>query len=339
MERGAATRDFYAKAVVGAEAIEIKATIPDHQIRSALARFRLTRNNDQERLIYFFDTPKLDLLASGIITRARRVIGDEHDCTVKLRPVDPAKVGKQWRKYRDFKIEADASEKGLVKSASFSMPVAGGVIKRVAAGKKAIADIFTDEQEAFLATMAKRKIDFSTLAVLGPLTAQRWRFVDPACPWPITAELWKRGDGDLLLELSIKTPVVQAAVAVGGFMALLAEMGAERDNEQQAKTHWALDFYAAKLARDSSRRGAAGKKATGKKAAGKKAAGAKAAGAKAAGKAAAKAAGKKAGSKNPRLAARKPAGKVTAKAPRKAVRNRAAAKAPRKVPKRKSRRG
>ena len=318
MERGAATRDFYAKAVAGAEAIEIKATIPDHQIRSALARFRLTRNNDQERLIYFFDTPKLDLLASGIITRARRVIGDEHDCTVKLRPVDPAKVGKQWRKYRDFKIEADASEKGLVKSASFSMPVAGGVIKRVAAGKKAIADIFTDEQEAFLATMAKRKIDFSTLAVLGPLTAQRWRFEDPACPWPITAELWKRGDGDLLLELSIKTPVVQAAVAVGGFMALLAEMGAERDNEQQAKTHWALDYYAAKLARDSSRRGAVGKKA--------------------ASKAAAKAAGKKAGSKNPRLTARKPAGKVTAKAPRKAVRNRAAAKAPRKAPKRTSRR-
>jgi hypothetical protein len=312
MERGAATRDFYAKAVVGAEAIEIKATIPDHQIRSALKRFRLTRNNDQERLIYFFDTPKLDLLASGIITRARRVIGDEHDCTVKLRPVDPAKVGKQWRKYRDFKIEADASEKGLVKSASFSKPVAGGVIKRVAAGKKAIADIFTDEQEAFLATMAKRKIDFSTLAVLGPLTAQRWRFEDPACPWPITAELWKRGDGDLLLELSIKTPVVQAAVAVGGFMALLAEMGAERDNEQQAKTHWALDYYARRLA---------GKPAT-KTGVGKKSAN----------KAPAKGARKPAPAKVPRTLAET---KTRAKAPRKGT----SAKPPRKAPKRTSRRG
>ncbi|HET9701056.1 MAG TPA: hypothetical protein VFP70_09060, partial [Burkholderiales bacterium] len=37
------------------------------------------------------------------------------------------------------------------------------------------------------------------------------------------------------------------AAAVGGFLAFLAEVGAERDAEQQAKTHWALDYYAAKL--------------------------------------------------------------------------------------------
>jgi hypothetical protein len=173
---------------------------------------------------------------------------------VKLRPVEPADVASKWRKYRDFKIEADASEKGLVKSASFSMPVAGGLIKRVAAGRKPIASIFTSEQEDFLMTMARRRIDFSTLAVLGPLTAQRWEFEDPACPWPITAELWKRADGDLLLEVSIKTPVVQAAAAIGGFMAFLAEVGAERDNEQQTKTRWALEFYAGKLARKPARR-------------------------------------------------------------------------------------
>ena len=53
---------------------------------------------------------------------------------MKFRPVDPAKIGAQWRKYRDFKIEVDASEKAMVKSASFSMPVVKGVIKRVAGG-------------------------------------------------------------------------------------------------------------------------------------------------------------------------------------------------------------
>jgi hypothetical protein len=278
MERGAATKDKVARAVAGAEAIEIKATIPDRQIKAALARLGLTRNNDEKRFIYFFDTPKLDLLAAGIITRARRVIGDEHDSTVKFRPVDPATVGKQWRKYRDFKIEADASEKGLVKSASFSMPVASGLIKRVAAGKRGIAELFTSEQEEFLMRMARRHIDFKTLAVLGPVTAQRWRVEDPACPWPITAELWKREDGDLLMEVSIKAPIQQAAVAVGGFMAFLAEMGAERDKDEQAKTRWALGYYAAKLARSSSRRTAVDKKAVDKKAVGKKAVGKKAVG-------------------------------------------------------------
>ena len=260
MERGAATRGKVAKAIAGAEAIEIKATIPDHQIRQALARFGLTSNNDEERYIYFFDTPKLDLLGAGIIARARRVVGDAHDSTVKFRPIDPKDVGPKWRKFRDFKIEADASETSLVKSASFSMPVAKGFIKRVAVGKKPVSAIFTAEQEAFLTAIARHKIDFSTLAVLGPLLAQRWRFDDPGCPWPITAELWRRGDGKRMMELSIKAPAVQAAVAVGGFMAFLAEVGAERDKSQQAKTRWALDYYSGKLARPPARKLAAGKK-------------------------------------------------------------------------------
>jgi hypothetical protein len=259
MERGAATRGKVAKAVAGAEAIEIKATIPDHQIRQALARFGLTASNDEERYIYFFDTPKLDLLGAGIIARARRVVGDAHDSTVKFRPVNPTDVGQKWRKFRDFKIEADASETSLVKSASFSMPVAKGDIKRVAGGNKPISAIFTLEQEEFLTAIAGHKIDFASLVVLGPLIAQRWRFEDPGCPWPITAELWKRGDGKRLMEVSIKAPAVQAAVAVGGFMAFLAEVGAERDKNQQTKTRWALDYYVAKLARPPVRKTSAGK--------------------------------------------------------------------------------
>ena len=168
-QRGKATAGLVAKAVAGAEAIEIKATVPDHQVGMALERFGLTTNNDEERHIYFFDTPALALLAEGIVARARRVIGDEHDSTIKFRPIDPEQIGAKWRKYRDFKIEVDASEKAMVKSASFSMPVDKGVIKRVASGKTPIEAVFTAEQEEFLMTLSKRKIDFTELAVLGPL--------------------------------------------------------------------------------------------------------------------------------------------------------------------------
>jgi len=248
MERGARTRGRVASAVAGAEGIEIKATIPEHQIDHALQRFGLHADNDEERFIYFFDTPGLELLEAGIIVRARRVVGEEHDSTVKFRPVNPTQVDKKWRKFRDFKIEADASETSFVTSASFSMPVGKGLIRRVASGDKSIAAVFTKEQEDFIASMAARKIDFSALKVLGPLLAQRWRFDDPACPWPITAELWKREDGERLMEASIKAPVAHAAVAVGGFMAFLAEVGAERDKREQTKTRWALGHYAAKLA-------------------------------------------------------------------------------------------
>ena len=47
-------------------------------LKAALARYRLTRRNDDERYIYFFDTPGLDLLRSGMIARARRVVGGAH---------------------------------------------------------------------------------------------------------------------------------------------------------------------------------------------------------------------------------------------------------------------
>lgn len=263
MQRGKTTQGKVAKAVAGAQAIEIKATIPDHQVTPALRRFGLTTRNDEQRYIYFFDTPKLELLAAGIIARARRIVGDDHDSTVKFRPVDPAKIDRKWRSYRDFKIEADASETGMVKSASFSMPVDKGLIKRVAAGKLPIADLFTDEQETFLQSMARRKIDFTKIVVLGPLLAQRWEVGVPACPWPITAELWRRGDGKRLMEVSIKAPIVQAAAAIGGFMAFLAEVGAERDRNQQTKTRWALDYYVAKLAQPVARRRSANAAAAG----------------------------------------------------------------------------
>jgi hypothetical protein len=257
MERGAATRGKVAAMVSGAGAIEIKVTIPERQVDSTLARFALTVDNDEERYIYFYDTPELDLHRSGIITRARRVVGDQHDSTVKFRPVNPDLVAARWHAFPDFKIEADASEKGVTKSASFSMPVAKGIIKKIAAGAMPIGDLFTKEQQAFLLGMANRKIDYSRMMVFGPIRAHRWKFDDPGCPWPLTAELWEREDGARMMEASIKAPAVQAAAALGGFMAFLAEFGAERDTEEQAKTHWALDYYVAKLKK--SQGGAAGR--------------------------------------------------------------------------------
>ena len=143
MERGAATRGKVAKAIAGADDIEIKATVPHHQIKQALARFGLTANNDEERFIYFFDTPEArpapcrDHYSGPPRGRGRP---RQHREVPAGRSGD---VGTKWRRYPDFKIEADASETSMVKSASFSMPVAKGQIKRVAGGKKQIGAIFT----------------------------------------------------------------------------------------------------------------------------------------------------------------------------------------------------
>jgi hypothetical protein len=249
MASGVETRGQVAKIMAGAGGVEIKATIPQQQIELALKAYGLELD-DNERYIYFFDTPDLELFEQGVIARARRVVGATHDSTIKFRPVEPEAVPAVWRKHSGFKIEADSGDKGVVKSASLTMPVAKGQIKRVAAGKEPISSLFSEQQLLFLLSMANKKIDYDKVVVMGPMRAWKWKYNHPALPWPITGELWKRDDGSQLFEVSIKTPVVQAAAATAGFMAFLAELGAERDAAQQAKTRWALD-HAARAHRES----------------------------------------------------------------------------------------
>jgi hypothetical protein len=248
-KRGAATRGRAAKVVAGAHFVEVKATIPPQQVAAALKRYSLDVTKQADRFIYFFDSPDLSLLEAGVIARARRVVGGTHDSTVKFRPVIPDQVPVRWQKYRGFKIEADASDRGVVTSASLTMPVEKGLIKKVAAGEERIGRLFTEEQINFLLSMAHCKLDYSTLIVLGPIEAFRWKLAEPALPWPMTVELWRRPDRKEIMEISVKAPAVQAAVIYFGFMAFLAEVGAERDENQQAKTRWALDFFAAKAKR------------------------------------------------------------------------------------------
>jgi hypothetical protein len=237
------TQGRVARIMEGADAVEIKATIPNHQIDLALETYGL-KPAGADRYIYFFDTLGLDLFAQGVIARTRRVVGGQHDSTIKFRPVDPASIPSIWRKYAGFKIEADATDKGVVKSASLTMPVAKGLIKRVAAGKDPIASLFQEEQLLFLLSMAERKIDYTKVVVMGPVQAWKWKYIHEGLPWPITGELWQREDDARIFEVSIKTPVVQAAAATAGFMAFLAEVGAARDDGQQAKTRWILEHAA-----------------------------------------------------------------------------------------------
>ena len=245
-KRGTATKGRAAKVVAGADFVEVKATIPPGQVAAALKRYGLDPSKQTDRYVYFFDTPDLALLSAGVIARARRVVGGRHDSTVKFRPVVPDQVPKRWQKYKGFKIEADASDRGVVTSASLTMPVEKGLIKQVAAGSEPIGSLFTEEQVNFLLSMAHRKLDYTKLAVLGPIQAFRWKLAEPALPWPLTVELWRRPDGEHIMEVSVKAPAAQAAVIYFGFMAFLAEVGAERDENQQAKTRWALDYFAAK---------------------------------------------------------------------------------------------
>ncbi len=233
--------------VVGAGSVEIKATIEAKNLKAALKLFGLKNSDAEERIVYFFDTPKLDLFRSGVIVRARRVPGSDHDSTIKIRPVQPKDVAAKWQNNKGFKLEADAGEKGVVLSASLSRAVGKGVIKRVVAEKSELSAVFDKDQELFLAEMCRIRYRLDKLDVLGPIAAMWWKVQHPGLPFPMTAELWTRGDRDMMLEVSIRVPVAQAAFANAGFMGFLTELGAKRDNALQTKTLWALDYYAKQL--------------------------------------------------------------------------------------------
>lgn len=149
-----------------------------------------------ERFIYFFDTPALDLSNAGIVARPVPSVGKEHDSTVKARPVVPEKVSTDWSLPGSRWKGRQRERRGRIEQ-SLSMPSRKeGLIKAVLAGEKKIVKLFAREQEAFVAELVKGKMDYSTVAILGPLHAQRWKLEDRGCPWPITAELWRREDGN-----------------------------------------------------------------------------------------------------------------------------------------------
>lgn len=62
----------------------------------------------------------------------------------------PAQVPRAWKALDGFKLEADASESGVVRSASLSLAAEEGLIKRVAAGATPIGALLTHEQAQLL---------------------------------------------------------------------------------------------------------------------------------------------------------------------------------------------
>jgi hypothetical protein len=237
----------FERQVSGTDAVEVKATLDDDHIRAGMKHLGLAPEAAERRHVYFFDTPKLDLFQAGVIVRARRIPGSDHDSTIKIRPVRAEVVPAKWQDVKGFKLEADAGETSIVRSASLSRSVEKGLIKEVVAGNVPLTHLFTKAQEQFLKEMCRIRHPLAGLTMLGPVDVLWWKIAHAGVPVPMTAELWTRGDKAQMLEASIRVPSSQAAFANSGFLAFLAEVGAERENAQQAKTRWVLQYYASRI--------------------------------------------------------------------------------------------
>ena len=233
--------------VKGADSVELKLTVPDSERRATVTALGMDPLEAQIRQVYFFDTPDLILNQHGVVVRARRVQGRGDDSVVKLRPVVPAELPKDFRRSKNMVVEVDAMPGGFVCSASMKAALGTTDVKDVTAGSRAIRKLYSKEQRAFFSAHAPGDIPLDGLSILGPITVFKLKMQPAEYGRRLVAELWFYPDGSRILELSTKCVPEETFAVAANVRAYLYERGVDLSGEQQTKTKTALEFFAGSL--------------------------------------------------------------------------------------------
>jgi hypothetical protein len=231
----------------GADSVELKLTVPEHDRSSAVSALGMDPLEAQIRQVYFFDTPDLTLNRHGLVVRARRIQQRADDSVVKLRPVVPDELPVGLRSSKNLVVEVDAMPGGYVCSASMKGTLGTTDVKDVAAGKRPIRKLFSKEQRAFYATHAPEGLGLDDLSILGPINVLKLKFSPQDYGRRLVAELWMYPDNSRILELSTKCAPPEAFQVAIESRAFLSRQGVDVSGEQHTKTKTALQYYSKNL--------------------------------------------------------------------------------------------
>ncbi len=229
----------------GADSVELKATVPTVDQRSAVDALGLDAIEAQIRQVFFFDTPDLALDAAGLVVRARRVQGGSGDSVVKLRPVEPTELPKRIRQSDAFTVEVDAMPGGFVCSGSMKGVVDAADVRDAVRGGRPVRKLFSKQQRAFYDEHAPDVLGLDDLTILGPIFVLKLKSAPKGFGRKLTAEMWLFPDNSRILELSTKCPPSEAFEVAAETRAFLGAKGIDLDAEQQTKTRTALELFAA----------------------------------------------------------------------------------------------
>jgi hypothetical protein len=230
----------------GADSVELKLTVPDADHRSTVVALGLDPLEAQIRQVFFFDTPKLELNAAGVVARARRIQGKAHDSVVKLRPVVPENLSADLRKSPNLNVEVDAMPGGYVCSATLKRELETDRVGAAVSGEIPLRKLFSGKQRAFLAEHAPG-IEIDQLKVLGPIFVLKLKRFPQDFPHKLVAEAWLYPDGKRILELSTKCEPSEIFTVALEARSYLAGMGVNLSGEQETKTKTALEYFAGQL--------------------------------------------------------------------------------------------
>jgi hypothetical protein len=237
--------------VKGADSVELKLTVPEGDQIATGAALGVDPLDAEIRQVYFFDTPDLALNRAGLVARARRKQGKQHDSVVKLRPVVPDELPAKLRESPDMKVEVDAMPGGWICSASLRGKLGSVDVRDALSNDESWDKLFSKRQRAFFAEYAPEGIELGELAVLGPVFILKLNFSPEGYERRLVAEMWLYPDGSRILELSTKCPPSEMFQVAVETRAYLAQRGVNLSAEQQTKTRTTLEFFSRQLAESS----------------------------------------------------------------------------------------
>jgi hypothetical protein len=233
--------------VKGADSVELKLTIPDADQPSTGAALGVDPLEAEIRQVYFFDTPELALNEAGLVVRARRKQGKQHDSVVKLRPVVPGELPAKLRASPEMKVEVDAMPGGWVCSASLRGKLGSVDVRDALATERPDHELFSKQQRAFFTEHAPEGIELGELAVLGPVFILKLTFTPEGYDRRFVAEVWLYQDGSRIVELSTKCDPSEMFQVALETRAYLTQRGVNLSGEQQTKTRTTLEFFSKQL--------------------------------------------------------------------------------------------
>jgi hypothetical protein len=190
--------------VRSSDSIELKVTVPEQSQRSANKVLGIDPLQAQIRQVFFFDTPDLTLNEAGVVVRARRIQGRDHDSVIKLRPVVPDQLPDELRADPNFVVEVDALPGGYMCSGSLKGALPPDVIHKAVSGERPLRKLFNKAQRAFYAAHAPDCLELDDLSVLGPIFVLKVKVTPPELRQRLVGEMWLYPDGSRIVELSTK---------------------------------------------------------------------------------------------------------------------------------------
>jgi hypothetical protein len=194
------------------------------------------------RQVIFFDTPDLKLNRCGVIVRARRM-SKGGDSVVKLRPIQPAELPRNFRQLSKFNVELDAMPGSIVCSGTLKGRTDNAEVKSVLQATRPIRKLFSREQRLFYQKYAPKGLSLDSLTPLGPINVAKLKFVPKSLKRCLVAEVWFYPDASRILELSTKCAPSEAFQVLAELRAFLKHRGIGLTGTQETKTRKALEYF------------------------------------------------------------------------------------------------